>query len=170
MCRVAGSAFSWRVRSTPFMPGSWMSIRIRSGGANEMLISALPASCALSTSKPSSLSTKVTSSTFMALSSTTRIRPRVMSVARGRRRRQVPSTQVLEHRRELAAALADDRLGGAAEHRVLLGGEDHAGPDEDRRVTPLRHPAQRVEHGEAVDGRHHQIEHDGSGAQLVDLV
>src|SRR6185369_16172660 len=70
---VAGSAFSSAVAARPSMPGSRMSIRIRSGLAVRARTRPVSASPALSVTWPACFSNMMTCFMFIALSSITRI-------------------------------------------------------------------------------------------------
>src|SRR5688572_27818413 len=70
MARVVSSPFSNTVASSPSMPGSWMSIRIRSGCSSRAKVRPASASVALSTVCPADCSRNTPNVMLVALSST----------------------------------------------------------------------------------------------------
>src|ERR1035441_11079929 len=156
MACIASSRLSSPMASIPPMPGSWISIRTRSGRSLRASVSPASASLALRTGWPGASSRNTANVMLAALSSLIRIL--ATSGDQGAVRHDPP-----DFGREsvtVALALVHDRRHIAIEPVAVLGGDLLDGDDQDRNASGVGMLLERLHHGEAVHLRHHQIEDD----------
>src|SRR5580700_8598452 len=156
MARVASSFLSIVVASSPSMPGSWTSMRMRLGCSSRASVSPASASVATITVWPAVSSSKTASFMFVALSSTTSTF--AISYPHPSRRRGPPDFG--QEAVAIELGLLHDRQDVATQLDVVLGRDLLGRHHEDRNSSRVRIGAQRFHDVEPVDLRHHQVEHD----------
>src|SRR5688572_2377753 len=127
MARVASSRLSCRAASRPSMPGSWISIRIRSGCSARASVNPASASVALITVCPAVRTRNVARVMLAGLSSTIR----TLATSGDH---EAPRQGPLDFRLEALLVqfrLFHDRGHGAAELGTVLGRDLLAGDDQD---------------------------------------
>src|SRR5213080_1464680 len=167
---VAESALSLRVRASPSMPGSWMSMRMRRGANSRRTVSASSASAAVRTVYPSPARSTRISFRLTELSSTIRIRSPATRALRGPAsagRHRYVGGEFFDERRG-AQRLEHDGLRGSLEPLALLLREVLHGPHDDRRPAAGGALPEAFQEFESVDLRHGEVENHGSGSRFPD--
>src|ERR1022692_4577283 len=156
MVRVASSRLSSTVASRPSMPGSWISIRMRSGCSARANARPASASVALSTVCRTEFNRNIASVMLVALSSM--MRTFAMSVDQLASRYGPPDFDRDAFTVELG--LIHDRRHVAIQLGAVLGGDLLGCGHHDRNGSRIGMFVERLHNVEAVHLRHHQIEHD----------
>src|SRR5688572_30829808 len=156
MARVRLSLLSNAVASRPSIPGSWMSIRIRSGSSARANVSPTSASGALSTVWPADWSSITVKNMLSTLSSTIRI----LAMSGDHSASGHSSPDFGDKAVAAKRGLFHDRRNRAGQLGAVLGGDLLGGDHQDRNASRVGMIAERLHHVEAVHVRHHQIEHD----------
>src|SRR5258705_4177825 len=159
MDRVDGSLLRRAVACRPSMPGSWMSIRTRSGCSTRARASPDSASLALNTTWPADWSRNVASVMLAGLSSTTR----TFAISGGHPATGHRSPYFGDESVTIEVCLFHDRQHVPIELRSILGRDVLRGDHENRDTGCLLTLVERGNHVEAAHLRHHQIEHDEIG-------
>ena len=176
--RVSGLARSRASASCPSMPGSWRSMRMRSGTVHLGLGDRRPRrSSPPSTVKPAYSRMSRVSLRFLSLSSTSRIRSALMGARRGR---PGDPDQTLREDVEVERRLRGHESDPAVEPFAVVGFERLRGEDDHRDVGGLGAAGERLDDGEPVGLGHEQVDEDDRrsggrdqldrvGASLADL-
>src|SRR6266513_3728448 len=141
------------------MPGSWMSMRMRSGCSALASASPFSASVALSTLCPTDSSRNVDSVMLAGLSSTTN----TFAMSDGHLTTRHCSTDLDGEMASVEVPLLHDRRHIAIQLVAVLGGDLFGRDHQDWYARRLGIIMKRRHHVEAVHFGHHQIEHDQIG-------
>src|SRR5450759_3310638 len=156
MSRVASSAFRSAHACSPSMPGSWISIRTRSGCSRRANAMPASASVARSTAWPADFSRKVAKVMLAGLSSiTSTVAISGNNMAAGHGPANFGDKAVL-----VEASLFHDRHHITTESFAVLGCDVFCGDHEDRYAGCGGVFVEGSDHVEAAHFGHHQVEHD----------